>query len=480
MNETIVFQTDKLHLDDGEIAPAQVKCTAGEALEIRMGKHPGADITLPDDIHIALARADTHVHFRESVVPSREEFEDDPYRTKDFSYENLLSRIATTNQGYDAFRGSLAALKGGVWLVGAMGNTPWAPVGEDKWSKMDAHYRKKSLVFTHVWPRLEPGVPPIKGQEEKDFAATFGRSGLSDEKRRKMYLERPGGMISYHNDKSRSDETLQDFKNRVKPKDYLLQPLYFDGGTVYEMQKDTLLLAIEAKLHSLLTRHIPTGTGLEMILRSRIGMEMLLPAEVGLDYLYFNFDMLKDRETRSINYRRPALPSQNDQSKLIEILRDCARLRDPLTFIGSDHAPHNKECKMFKKNGMPGSPGTRVIEHSLAIQVNLIHNHDFSYGDIDWLTAIVPSLYISQYRSFPFAVGTMQDGAMTNLAVFHPDEPCKVDEAQLQVQLRDPHYHTAYKDENLHGQIMYTVVNGVVYDVRGDITALNTYEPRLA
>ncbi len=480
MKETIVFQTDKLHLDDGEIAPAQVKCTAGEALEIRMGKHSGADIVLPDEVHIALAHADPHVHFRESVIPTREEFESDPYHPKDLNYEELLGKIVTANQNYDAFRGSLAALKGGVWLAGAMGNTPWAPVGEDKWRKIDDHYRKKSLVFTHVWPRLEPGVPPIDGQDEKDFGSTFGGSDLTDEARRQMYLERPGGIISYHNDKSRSDETLLEFKQRVNPPDYLLQPLYYDGGTVYAIQKDTLLLAIEAKLHCLLTRHIPTGPCLDMILRSRIGTEIILPAEIGLDYLYFNYEMLKDRETRYINYRRPALPSRKDQAQLIELLRDCARLRDPLTFIGSDHAPHNRESKIFKDNGMPGIPGTRVIELSHAIHMHLIHNHGFSYGEIDWLTSIAPSLYMAQYCSFPFAVGTMQDGAMNNLAVFHPDQPCKIDEAQLQAQLRDPHYHTAYRDEHLQGQVIYTVVNGVVYDVREDIISLNAHEPRLS
>lgn len=473
MTDSLIFQTQHLHLDDGEIAPAQVRCAPGHPLEIRMGIHPGADIVLPDGIHIALARADTHVHFRESVLPSREEFDADTIRPSDLTYEKLVANVEAANRAYDVRRGSLAALQGGVWIVGAMGNIPWAPVGEARWRKTDRWYRERALVYTHVWPRMEPGVPPIAGQEEKDFGSTFGGLGISETQRRQMYLERSGGMVSYHNDRERPGENLEEFRLRIQPPDYLLQPLYYDGGTVYDMQRETILLALKAKLKRLLTRHIPTGPALDMILRSRSGTEMELPAEVGLDYLYFNRDMLAERESRFINYRRPALPSRKDQASLIELLRDCARLRDPLTFLGSDHAPHSPEAKSFRDNGLPGSPGTRVLEHTHQIHMHLIHGRGFTHGDIDWLASIVPARYLAQYRSFPFPVGTMQEGAMANLAVFDPSEPYSVDESKMQSQLHDPLYHTAYRNEALRGRVWFTVVNGLVYDVRERIEAIN-------
>ncbi len=473
MKPSFVLQTENLHLDDGGMIPAQVCCTPGESLRICPGKRGGADCELAPNVHIALARADTHVHFRESTLPGRDEFEADPYKKADMDYEELCSAIRDANRAYDVRRGSLAALKGGVWLVGAMGNTPWAPIGIERWKRMAQLYQEQALIYTHVWPRMEPGVPPVEGQEEKDFGSTFGGSGISQQERRSMYLERRGGMVSYHNDRPRNHETLEVFKERVKPPDYLLHPLYFDGDTVLEAQSETLALAREAKLNRLLTRHIPTGPALDQILQARKDDGLELPAEVGLDYLYFNRDMLATTSTRDINYRRPALPAQNDQASLIELTRDAARSRDALAFIGSDHAPHALKAKAFRKGGLPGSPGTRVLEHSHQIHMHLLHECGYSHADIDWLTAIVPARYIAKYRQFPFPVGAMQDGAMANLVVFDPDMPYRVNEESLRLQLQDDEYHSAYRDEDLRGSVLFTVVNGVVFDVRDDIRPVN-------
>ncbi len=62
---------------------------------------------------------------------------------------------------------------------------------------------------------------------------------------------------------------------------------------------------------------------------------------------------------------------------------------------------------------------------------------------------------------------------MANLAVFDPSESYTVDEQSLQSQLHDPLYHTAYRDEALRGRVWFTVVNGLVYDVRERIEAIN-------
>ena len=210
-----------------------------------------------------------------------------------------------------------------------------------------------------------------------------------------------------------------------------------------------------------------------MILSSRAVEPFEAPAEVGLDYLYFNRDMLESRVTRGVNYRRPALPSQQDQASLITLTRECAQKRDPLTFIGSDHAPHALAAKQMRDNKLPGAPGTRILEHSLQVYLNLIHQHGYTHADIDWLTAITPAKYMAQYQSFPYPVGAMQDGAMANLAIFNPDAPYQVDENKLRLQLQDSEYHSAYRDETLQGEMVYTVVNGIVYDVQNEIRAIN-------
>ncbi|MDP8245579.1 MAG: hypothetical protein P9L94_15960 [Candidatus Hinthialibacter antarcticus] len=471
--KTVRIKTKHLHLDNGDVAPACVHCTPGEPLFIEFDGNAACDVELPDACHISLARVDPHVHFRECLVPTKDEFEDDPLKPTDISYEDLVAKIQSANALYDVRQGSLAALKGGIWLAGAMGNTLWAPLGEKRWKQSDQLYQDRALVFTHLWPRIEPGVAPIAGQEEKDFGSTFGGSGLPPEVRKQMYLDRSGGMISYHNDKARDDETIEAFRERVNPPDYMLHHLYYDGDTVLAAQKETFALAQEARLKRLLTRHIPTGPALDMILTSRSDVPFEAPAEVGLDYLYFNRDMLESRATREINFRRPALPSQQDQAALIELTRQCAQQRDPLTFIGSDHAPHALSAKRLRENGLPGAPGTRILEHSLQVYMNLVHAHGYTFADIDWLTSIAPAKYMAQYKSFPYPVGEMQNGAMANLAIFNPETPYQVDENELRLQLQDGEYHSAYRDETLRGEMLFTVVNGIAYDVQKEIRPIN-------
>jgi len=469
----VIFETEHLHLDDGEVRPAKVVCVPGEPLQI--GGSDAVTHKLPDNYHIALAFADPHVHFRQSIIPLRELFAQS--NSEGNNYDDVVAAINAANDAYDVHRGSLAALKGGVWAVGAMGNTPFPPTHKVIWDATNALYRKKSEVFTHVWQRMEPGVIPIDGQEGKDFGTTFGGSGLSDEARRGMYMVWTGRAVSFHNDQP-NRETIEEFRDRLQPDLALLHHLYFDGDTVLDSQGETFELAREVGLASILARHIPTGPALDMVLvereigeREEMG-DLAFPAEIGLDYLYWNRVMLYGKDTSMINYRRPALPSAEDQISLIELTRDLARKRDPLTHIGSDHAPHTLEAKKFK-NGLPGSPGTRVIEHFFQILNNLVINHGYTWGDVIHLACVTPARYLAKYREFPFEVGTMQSGAMANLMVFDPDVAYTPDEAALRKQLQDPHYHTAYRNEQLRGKVMFTVVNGKVYDVAGGIEKIN-------
>ena len=202
------FRTKQLHLDTGEIVPAVVACCPRQPLEILPAESP-ADIVLPENVHVALARCDPHVHARESVVPTRDEFE--RYRLHEASFEQTVAKAHWANMGYNVYLASLAALKGGVWLIGCMGNTPWPPVNRVRWEQTCQTYWHHALVYTHVWPRMEPGVKPIRGQAAKDFGSTFGGLGLSPAERDEMYQSYAGCDVSYHNDQARPDQTLEDF-----------------------------------------------------------------------------------------------------------------------------------------------------------------------------------------------------------------------------------------------------------------------------
>ncbi len=462
-----------IHLDGGSLVSGSVLCTPGEPLEFELGNRFGIDIQLPDSAHIALGRFDPHVHFREAVVPTREEVEE--HGPAGVDYDQLVASIRQANALYSVRSGCLAALKGGVTAVGAMGNTPWGPVGAYRHERTQKHYTQEGLIPIVVWPRMEPGVAAVSRHEGKDFGSTFGGSGLTEDARREMFALWRHEAVSYHNDQARSYETIAEFKDRTNIDDVLLHHQYFDGETVLGCQAKTMALAEQAGLSSLLARHIPTGPALQQILDARPEKTCRLPAEIGLDYVYWYRERLlaQRRETALINYRRPAHPSHEDQLYLIELTRSAVRSGDREIFFGSDHAPHPLEAKAFQ-DGLPGSPGTRNIEHSLQYYLELTRNHGYSWADIDRLASINPSKHMAQYFDFPYEIGTMRSGAMANLAIFDPEQPYQVDRDKLASQLEDPHYHSALEGESgLFGKSLFTVVNGRVWDVQNEPKPLN-------
>lgn len=472
LSKTIRFYCENIHLDDGELASGEVVCREGEPLELHLGWKTADSLKLPDEAHIALGRFDPHVHFRESPLPTREEFE--KLKRDGEEYESLNKAIAAANQNYSIRSGCLAALKGGVCCVGAMGNIPWSPVGPERHAQMQGHYSDNGLTPIVAWPRMEPDSKPVPGHEGKDFGSTFGGSGLTGKARQDMYHVWKGEAVSFHNDEPRSDETIQDFKDRKNPPDVLLHHQYFNGDTVLACQKATIEIAKEAGVSSLLARHIPIGPALQQILDTSKDVDFTMPAEVGLDYMYWNQDRLlqQDESIALINYRRPAHPTRQDQLSLIELTKDTVRSAYPI-FFGSDHAPHAKAVKAFQK-GLPGSPGTRNIEHSLQFYLELQRNHGYTWQDIDLLASINPAKHMAQYFEFPYEVGTMKTGAMANLHVFLPDEPYEVNEASLAKTLEDPEYHSALNEEKgLFGKTLFTVLNGKVWEVAEMIAAAN-------
>ncbi|WP_309024318.1 hypothetical protein [Pelagicoccus sp. SDUM812002] len=442
-------------------------------MKLELGKRGSADIVLPDSVHIALGRFDPHVHFRETAIPTRREVEE--FGPEGVDYDSLVAKIVAANALYSIRSGCLAALKGGVCVVGAMGNTPWGPVGPYRHERIQKHYTEHALFPIVMWPRMEPGAEAIMGHEGKDFGSTFGGSGLTGQTRRDMFELWRGQAVSYHNDQAREEESIVEYKKRIQPDEVLLHHEYFNGDTVLACQAETMKLAKEAGLSSLLARHIPTGPALQQILDARSVMPYALPAEVGLDYVYWCRERLltQKRETALINYRRPAHPSREDQLSLIETTRDSVRSGDGSIFFGTDHAPHALASKKFK-NGLPGAPGTRNIEHSLQFYSELVNRYGYTQRDIDLLASINPAKHMAQFFDFPFEVGTMTDGAMANLAIFEPEAAYQVDEAALASQLEDPHYHSAMTGESgLRGRSVFTVANGRVWNVEKAPMPLN-------
>ena len=470
MKKRITFFCKKVHTDQGEIRPAVVHCISGEPLEVGWNEDCQDAIRLGDSVHIALGKADPHVHFRESILPSESEYESDKGSLQ--GYVDCVDAVKKANASYSVQAGVRSALKGGVVVVGAMGNVPWSPMNRQRWNQMRKMYQRKSLIPIVVWPRMEPNQKKISGQEGKDFGSTFGGNGITTQQRYDMYDEWKGEAVSFHNDQARKDQDFQNFCQKSFESDFLKHHFYYDENTVLACQKETLKIAELTGVKSLLARHIPTGSGLQMMADAQTS-QLKTPLEVGLDYMYWSLERLKKQplEIARINYRRPAFPKKEEQYSLITLTRDLVRQGRQI-FFGSDHAPHSIRAKSFQK-GMSGAPGTRNLEHTLQYLMELKNSWDYQFRDLDLLSAINPIKHLAQYHDFPYPVGTLSEGAMANLCIFDPEVSYCVDESFLKIQLDDPHYHTALKGETLQGQVLFTVVNGRVFDVRKEIKLLN-------
>lgn len=470
MKKRITFFCKKVHTDHGEIRPAVVHCIPEEPLEIQWNENSQNAIRLGDSVHIALGRADPHVHFRESILPTKLEYEMDMGSL--VGYFGCLEAVKKANATYSIETGVRSALKGGVVAVGAMGNVPWAPTNLNRWKQMQNAYQKKSLIPIVVWPRMEPNQKKIGGQEGKDFGSTFGGRGITLQQRQNMYIEWKGEAVSFHNDQSRPDQDFRSFCQNSTEPDFLNHHHYYDENTVLACQKETIRIAKLAGIKSLLARHIPTGSGLQMMADAHT-KSFKTPLEVGLDYMYWSRERLKKQpiHTARINFRRPAFPKKEEQNSLIALTKDLVRQGRKI-FFGSDHAPHSVKAKSFQ-NGIPGAPGTRNLEHSLQYLMELKNSWDYNYRDLDLLSAINPIRHLAQYHAFPNTVGTLSDGAMANLCIFDPEASYSVDVPLLKYQLNDPEYHSAFEGETLQGKVLFTVVNGRVFDVREEIKLLN-------
>jgi len=141
------------------MAAGEVSCTKGEPLELTLGTKSAESIKLPDTAHIALGRVDPHAHFRECAEPTREEVE--AYGPDGVDYDQLIQSIRSANAQYSIRSGCLAALKGGVSIVGAMGNTPWGPVGPYRHQRSQDYYTEASLLPIVLWPRPAATCTPF-------------------------------------------------------------------------------------------------------------------------------------------------------------------------------------------------------------------------------------------------------------------------------------------------------------------------------
>lgn len=454
-----------------EVKPARIKIEERQPLEI-LDFEGICDLDF-GEAHLAPAIADPHIHCRESYIPSKQEWEEywelGLIKT---TYEKTLQKIALEKQNYSLKNAILAALKGGLWYIGAMSNTAFPAISEKIWKKTTKYYQDESLdgicqpIFIHLWSFAHPKVEKILGQCAKDFGSTFGSEGFTKKDRQLLYQKHKNSDIRFHNDKARVESMKEFLKIKKAPLGALLHDYYYSSDLVLQEQQEVYELAKQNQLASLIPLHIPTGSALEQALKFQKENILNIELEIGLDYLIHNLEQKAKEPTRWHNYRRPAHPSYEEQVFLIELLKK--NTNNHKIWIASDHAPHSKEEKKWRNN-LPGFPGTRCVEFFGAILQKLVDKWGFSYLEIDKIASYNPSMHLQKYKEQPFdyPIGSIKTGNMANLRVFEPTLFTKVSENTMGNWLKDKEYHSSFcQKEDLKGQNLMTIVNGICFDTR--------------
>ena len=456
-----------------EIKPARIRVR--EKLPLELLDFKGECDFDFGEAHIAPAIADPHVHFRESYLPTKQEWgefwEQGLIST---SYPDTLHNIAQERANYTVEKGILAALKGGAWLVGAMSNTAFPAITKKIWEKTIEQYQSYKLtrsehpIYFHLWHYAHPSVKKITKQCAKDFGSTFGSSGFSTEQREQLYQKHRGSAVRFHNDRARK-ESIAEFLIRQKTKpEALLHDFYYTPDLVLKEQATVYKLAKKYELATLVALHIPSGSALKQMLEFQLAGHLNIELEIGLDYLVNNSEQKINNPTRWMNYRRPAHTSFEEQKYLINLLKK--NTQNDRIWIGSDHAPHTKEAKTWK-NKLPSSPGTRCLEFYGVILQNLVDKWGFSFLEIDRLASYNPQKhllkYMKEYQNFLYPIGSIETGNMANLRIFEPNSRSQVSEKIMANWLKDPEYHSSLCTRgDLRGQNLMTIVNGVCFDTR--------------
>ena len=427
------------------------------------------------EIDIAPAIADPHVHLRESYLPSYAEWEE--YYEKGVvkkRYQEVVQDICQEKKNYGVKQAILAALKGGVWLVGAMSNTSFPAADKRIWKKATQQYQNHLLnsikypIYIHLWHYAHPKSEPIAGQCAKDFGTTFGAENISLADREKIYKLHSQSAIRFHNDRAPAGIGLAEFSKSYKGKNSaLLHDDYFHHSLVLEEQEMVFQWAEKYCLDNLIPMHIPSGSALRQALNFQKRGKVNLELEIGLDYLVTCQEDKID-ETRFFNYRRPAHTSKEEQIYLIEELKKIAQQKD--VWIASDHAPHTKQAKEWK-NGLPNSPGTRCLELYGVLLQQLIARWGFDALEVDHLASYNPQNHIlkfmKKYFNFAYPVGSIKTGNMANLRIFDTEASFVMDEKKMAQDLQDREYHSGFLyREDLQGKNLMTIVNGNCFDTR--------------
>ena len=405
-----IFKSD-IVVEDGTISRISENITAGDFNKSIF------KIIDADGLTVCPGFFDMHVHLRE---PGREDEE-------------------------DMESGINSAIRGGITSLACMPNTN--PVIDTpflvKYLKMSSHAHDYNIFpVAAITRNLEGESITEFGLLKEAGAAAFSDDGKGIQNSRLMYevmkyaAEMDVLLILHEEDYSFSEDG-------VVHEGYFSAAKGLEG--ISSLSEDImiardLILAKKtgARIHF---THLSSASSVEYIrMAKKDGIRVT--CDVTPEHFFFNDECIKDFNT---NFKvNPPIRSENDRKSIIEGIKDGT-----IDAIASDHAPHIEAEKNVSFNEAAfGSLGLETLFK--ACITGLYKTEGIGLEKIIGLISSAPAKIIGAMEN------TIKTGLKANISIVDTD--CI--EKYTKEMIFSKSKNSAFLDENLYGEIMYTIVNG--------------------
>ncbi|MFQ5654866.1 MAG: amidohydrolase family protein [Planctomycetota bacterium] len=380
------------------------------------GDLPGApDRVLPESCLLLPGLLDLHVHCR-----------DDP--------------SGAERHKEDFGSASLAALHGGVVLIGDMPNNPRAPVDARSHAAKRALVDERALVDVLLYAGIAPGTRPL--DEPLPYKCYYGPSvGDLDLSRSASPGEAlapyRGCFVSFHAEKSALLEAA-----REAPTHEQRRPPEAEARAIEEIARIAADHGLRAHI-----AHLSSAAGLEEVRRARAG-GLPMTCEVAPHHLCF------DQENRAGLARgewlrmNPPLRAPEDRRTLRE-----AFLAGEIDILATDHAPHTIE---ENARGISGVPHLDTVAPLLA----LLAAEGFPWPLLMERAAAAPARLFADF--IDGRLGDLEEGALASFTVIDLESPWTVAAGDLSTRAG----WSPFEGLELPGRVVMTAVRGRMYEMR--------------
>ncbi|MCR1899730.1 dihydroorotase [Irregularibacter muris] len=189
--------------------------------------------------------------------------------------------------------------------------------------------------------------------------------------------------------------------------------------------------------------HVSTAAGVELIRRAK-RQGVAITAEATPHHFSLTDRAVEgyDADTK-VN---PPLRTQEDVEAVLKGLQDGT-----IDVIATDHAPHHRDEKKQEYKLAPF--GIVGLETALPLAItHLIRKNILSP------LQLVEKMSLHPARILNLSAGTLQVGQEADITIIDPQAEKKIDKNQLYSQGRNTPFH----GQSLYGQVLYTIVDGIV------------------